>query len=130
MNDKILALEKYIQPGKRVHLVGIGGVSMASLAEVLQGAGVLISGSDWHESPTVLRLRSHGIVVHTGPQRAENIVGAECVIRNAAARDDNPEIVAARAAGIPVFELECLPNEAAARLSYETMRRKAEEIGL
>ncbi len=97
-------IHNYIKPGCRAHLVGIGGVSMASLAEVLQGAGVLISGSDWHESATVARLRQHGITVHTGPQRAENIAGAQCVIRTAAAHDDNPEIVAARAAGIPVFE--------------------------
>ena len=97
-------IHDYIAPGRRAHLVGIGGVSMASLAEVLHKAGVLISGSDWNESPTVTRLRSLGIQVFTGPQQAENIQGAECVIRTAAAHDDNPEIAAARQSNIPVFE--------------------------
>ena len=97
-------IRDYMKPGTPVHLVGIGGVSMASLAEVLLSAGVAVSGSDWHESATVQRLRSLGIRVFTGPQKAENIEGAVCVIRTAAAHDDNPEIAAARAAGIPVFE--------------------------
>ena len=97
-------IHNYIKAGHRAHLVGIGGVSMASLAEVLHGAGVIISGSDWHESEKVARMRSLGIQVFTGPQKAENIKGAGCVIRTAAAHDDNPEIAAARAAGIPVFE--------------------------
>ncbi len=77
---------------------------MAPLAEVLQGLGVKVSGSDWHESDKVEHLRSLGISVAVGPQRAENIRGADCVIRSAAAHDDNPEVSAARAAGIPVFE--------------------------
>lgn len=97
-------IQQYIRSGCRAHLVGIGGVSMAPLAEVLQGAGVLVSGSDWHESDKVQHLRSLGIQVFTGPQRAENIKGAQCVIRTAAAHDNNPEIAAARASGIPVFE--------------------------
>ena len=97
-------IRDYMKPGTPVHLVGIGGVSMASLAEVLLSAGVAVSGSDWHESATVQRLRSLGIRVFTGPQKAENIEGTVCVIRTAAAHDDNPEIAAARAAGIPVFE--------------------------
>ena len=50
MNDRILALEKYIQPGKRVHLVGIGGVSMRPLGLVLQGMGLIVSGSDMNAS--------------------------------------------------------------------------------
>ena len=97
-------IRDYIQPGLRAHLVGIGGVSMAPLAEVLHGAGVIVSGSDWHESDKVDHLRSLGIQVFVGPQKAENIAGTGCVIRTAAAHDDNPEIAAARAAGIPVFE--------------------------
>ena len=97
-------IHDYIRPGQRAHLVGIGGVSMASLAEVLLGRGMAITGSDWKESATVLHLRGLGIQVFTGPQKAENIAGAACVIRTAAAHDDNPEIAAARAAGIPVFE--------------------------
>ena len=96
-------IHEYLRPGRRAHLVGIGGVSMSPLAEVLRGAGVEITGSDVQESATVARLRSVGIHVVIG-HRAESVQGAECVIRTAAVHDDNPEIAAARAAGIPVFE--------------------------
>ena len=96
-------IHDYIRPGKRAHLVGIGGVSMSPLAEVLHGAGVEITGSDMHESATVAHLRSLGIPVVIG-HLPESVQGAGCVIRTAAVHDDNPEIAAARAAGIPVFE--------------------------
>ena len=97
-------IQEYIIPGRHAHLVGIGGVSMSSLAEVLFKNGMKISGSDWQESAKVAHLRELGITIHTGPQNAENILGADCIIRTAAAGEDNPEIAAARAAGIPVFE--------------------------
>lgn len=96
-------LEKYITRGSKAHLVGIGGVSMAPLAEVLKSVGVTVSGSDMNESESVLHLRSMGINVHVG-HTAENILGADFIVRTAAARDDNVEIAAARSAGIPVFE--------------------------
>ncbi len=96
-------IHEYIKPGKRAHLVGIGGVSMASLAEVLLGSGLTITGSDIRESVTVRHLRDKGIGVTIG-HLPENVQGADCVIRTAAAHDDNPEIAAAMAAGIPVFE--------------------------
>ena len=98
-----LDIRPYIAPGRRAHLIGIGGVSMAPLAEVLHGAGMAITGSDMRESPAVEHLRSLGIPVHIG-HRAENLGGAELVIRTAAAHDDNPEVAAAHAAGVPVFE--------------------------
>lgn len=96
-------IHNYITPGRRAHLVGIGGVSMAPLAEVLAGMGMVITGSDMKESAAVEHLRALGVSVSIG-HRAEHIAGAELVIRTAAAHDDNPEIAAARAAGIPVFE--------------------------
>ena len=96
-------IRDYLQPGKRAHLVGVGGVSMASLAEVLHGAGVTVTGSDQQESATVLHLRKLGIEVVIG-HLPESIQGADCVVRTAAVHDNNPEIAAARAAGIPVFE--------------------------
>ena len=96
-------IRPYIAPGRRAHLIGIGGVSMAPLAEVLHGAGMVITGSDMREGPTVEHLRSLGITIHIG-HRAENLGQAELVIRTAAVHDDNPEITAAHAAGIPVFE--------------------------
>lgn len=54
-------IHSYIRPGAHAHLVGIGGVSMSPLAEVLHNAGVVISGSDLHESAAVSHLRSLGI---------------------------------------------------------------------
>lgn len=97
-------IQEYLRPGRRAHLVGIGGVSMAPLAEVLHRAGVIVSGSDWHGSDKVAHMRGLGITVYVGPQEAGHVHDADCVIRTAAAHDDNPEIAAARAAGIPVFE--------------------------
>ena len=91
------------QPGKRVHLVGIGGVSMRPLAIVLRDRGMEITGSDMNSSVSTDELIAKGITVYIG-HRAENVRGAACVVRTAAAHNDNPEIAAARAAGIPVFE--------------------------
>ena len=96
-------IHEYLRPGRRAHLVGVGGVSMSPLAEVLHGVGMTITGSDMQESRTVARLRSVGVHVVIG-HLAESVQGADCVIRTAAVHDDNPEIAAARAAGIPVFE--------------------------
>ena len=99
-NDTI---QNYIRPGNHVHLVGIGGVSMRPLGLVLQGMGLLVTGSDMNSSVSTDELIAKGIRVSIG-HREENIAGACCVIRTAAAHNDNPEIAAARAAGIPVFE--------------------------
>ena len=99
----VTELKEYLTAGRHVHLIGIGGVSMFPLAEVLNGAGLIVTGSDIHENDNVDHLISQGIIVHLG-HRAENIQGADLVIRTAAVHDDNPEIQAAHAAGIPVFE--------------------------
>ena len=103
MDNRSQAIKQYIQPGRRVHLVGIGGVSMRPLGLVLKGMGLLVTGSDMNSSVSTDELIAQGIHVSIG-HRAENIEGAECVIRTAAAHNDNPEIQAARAAGIPIFE--------------------------
>ena len=103
MENNSLAIQNYIQPGKRVHLVGIGGVSMRPLGLVLQGMGLIVSGSDMNSSVSTDELIAQGIRVDIG-HRAENIVGVDCIIRTAAVHNDNPEIAGARAAGIPVFE--------------------------
>ena len=96
-------IEEYLIPGKHVHLVGIGGVSMRPLGLVLQGMGMLVTGSDMNASVSTDELISKGIDVTIG-HKAGNIRGADCIIRTAAAHNDNPEIAAARAADIPVFE--------------------------
>lgn len=104
MNDFLInELKKHIVPGSHGHLVGIGGVSMTPLAIVLHDAGINITGSDLKEGDSVRSLREHGIDVKIG-HSPDNIADADYIIRTAAARDDNIEIVAAREAGIPVFE--------------------------
>lgn len=96
-------LDAYLVPGKHIHLIGIGGVSMRPLGLVLRGMGMTVTGSDMNSSVSTDELISKGIEVHIG-HNAENIEGADCIIRTAAAHNDNPEIAAARALGIPVFE--------------------------
>ena len=96
-------ITEYLTPGHHVHLVGIGGVSMRPLGLVLKGMGMEVTGSDMNASVSTDELIGQGIPVAIG-HRAENIEGADCVIRTAAAHNDNPEIAAARAAGIPIFE--------------------------
>ncbi len=103
MNSRNEELKKYLLPGKRVHLVGIGGVSMRPLGLVLKGMGMVVTGSDMNASVSTDELIKKGISVSIGHQ-ADNIVGADCIIRTAAAHNDNPEIAAARSLGIPVFE--------------------------
>ena len=96
-------IRPYLVPGKRAHLVGIGGVSMCPLAEVLKGMGLQVQGSDMKESETVAHLRSMGIHVAIG-HSADNLGDCDLVIRTAAVHDENPEISGAIARGIPVFE--------------------------
>ena len=96
--------DTYHVPGKKGYLIGIGGVSMAPLAEVLHGEGLVISGSDMQRSEKVAELESKGIRVNIG-HHAENITpDLDFIVRTAAVRDDNPEIRAAHELGIPVFE--------------------------
>ena len=100
----MIEFDNFLSPGRKGHLIGIGGVSMSSLAEVLKGMGITVTGSDINEGRNVDELRANGFTVHIG-HRAENISDdIEFVVRTAAAHDDNPEIVAAHARGIPVFE--------------------------
>ena len=96
-------LNEYLVPGCHVHLVGIGGVSMRPLGLVLKGMGLYVTGSDMNSSVSTDELIAKGIHVSIG-HRAENVHGAACIIRTAAAHNDNPEIAEARVLGIPVFE--------------------------
>ena len=96
-------IRDYIVPGRRAHLVGIGGVSMCPLAEVLRGMGLQVQGSDMTESDTVRHLRSLGIPVAIG-HNAENLGDCDLVIRTAAVHDSNPEIAGAVARRLPVYE--------------------------
>lgn len=103
MMNRSEELKKYLAPGTHVHLVGIGGVSMRPLGLVLKGMGLLVTGSDMNASVSTDELIAKGICVSIGHDAA-NIEGADCVIRTAAAHNDNPEIAAARMKGIPTFE--------------------------
>ena len=87
---------------EQIHFVGIGGVGMCGIAEVLHNQGYRITGSDMGEGSTVQRLRSLGIQVYIG-HRVENIKGADVVVRSSAVDMNNPEISAARELRIPVI---------------------------
>ena len=103
MINRSVELKQYLVPGKRVHLIGIGGVSMRPLGLVLQGMGMTVTGSDMNSSVSTEELIAKGIQVAIGHQES-NIYGADCVIRTAAVHNDNPEVAGARKMGIPVFE--------------------------
>ncbi|HEX9805594.1 MAG TPA: UDP-N-acetylmuramate--L-alanine ligase [Alteraurantiacibacter sp.] len=84
-----------------IHFVGIGGIGMSGIAEVMKNLGYSVQGSDIAESVTVDRLRSRGIEVSIG-QAAGNIEGAAVVVTSTAVKRDNPEVVAALENRIPV----------------------------
>jgi len=89
---------------KRVHFIGIGGVSMSGLAEILVKDGFIVSGSDWNASAATHRLRGLGINVAIGPNDANNITAdMDLVVYTAAVKPENPERVAAEAMGIPIM---------------------------
>jgi UDP-N-acetylmuramate--alanine ligase len=84
-----------------IHFVGIGGIGMSGIAEVMKTLGYQVQGSDVAESANVKRLRDLGIAVAIG-QRAENLGDAQVVVYSSAVKADNPEFAAARAAGLPI----------------------------
>src|SRR5215469_15940651 len=84
-----------------IHFVGIGGIGMSGIAEVLANLGYHVQGSDLADSANVKRLRDKGIAVTVGHD-AKNLDGAEVVVVSSAIKRDNPELVAARARRLPV----------------------------
>lgn len=86
---------------KQLHFIGIGGSGMSGIAEVLLSLGYQVSGSDLSESASVKRLRTLGATITIG-HAANNIAGADVVVISSAVKADNPEVVAAKAARIPV----------------------------
>jgi UDP-N-acetylmuramate--alanine ligase len=87
---------------RRIHFVGIGGVGMCGIAEVLFNLKFKVSGSDAHESANTRRLRELGLTVHNGHD-AGHVAGSDVVVTSSAVKDDNPEVMAAKAAKIPVI---------------------------
>jgi len=100
-------IDQALKNARHLHFIGIGGSGMCPLAEILHSEGYHITGSDNNESETLARVRALGIPVFMG-QRAENITGAEMIVYTAALLPDNPELVAAKASGIPTFERAAL----------------------
>jgi UDP-N-acetylmuramate--alanine ligase len=88
---------------RRIHFVGIGGIGMSGIAEVLHNLGYLVSGSDSRESETTRRLGSLGLGVAIG-HCPENIGDADVVVRSSAVGHENPEVAAARQRLIPVIQ--------------------------
>ena len=87
---------------KHLHFVGIGGIGMSGIAEVLINMGYTVTGSDLKESETVKRLIGLGARVHIGHE-AQNVHDSDVVVISSAVRQDNPEVVEALSLGIPVI---------------------------
>lgn len=88
---------------RRIHLIGIGGTGLSAIARILIERGVTVSGSDRQLSPFVESLQASGAKITVG-HHADNVIGADLVIRSSAIPDDNVEVLAAQAAGIPVLK--------------------------
>jgi len=84
-----------------IHFIGIGGIGMSGIAEVLRNLGYTVQGSDAADGGNVARLREKGVKAFVG-HKAENVEGAEVVVVSTAIKPDNPELVAARVQRIPV----------------------------
>jgi len=98
------AFDEYLKHGKKGHLIGVGGVSMSPLAEVLAGSGITITGSDMNHSEKTAHLEQLGVKVYYGHDANNIEPDTQFVVRTAAVHDENPEIVRAHELGIPVYE--------------------------
>ncbi|HXF54228.1 MAG TPA: UDP-N-acetylmuramate--L-alanine ligase [Hyphomicrobiaceae bacterium] len=85
-----------------IHIVGVGGIGMSAIAEILHAKGFTVQGSDQKESANVRRLRARGIRVFVGHDPV-NLVGARYVVISTAVKPGNPELDAARARGLPII---------------------------
>ncbi len=88
--------------GGRVHIIGIGGIGMSAIAEIMAARGLEVQGSDQKDGANLRRLAEKGVKVFVG-QRPENLEGAASVVISTAVKDGNPELAAAREKGLPVF---------------------------
>jgi UDP-N-acetylmuramate--alanine ligase len=84
-----------------IHFIGIGGIGMSGIAEILHNLGYAVQGSDQSDNANVKRLRDKGITVNIG-HKAENIGTANVVVISSAVKKDNPEVIAARSASLPI----------------------------
>jgi len=88
---------------RRIHLVGVGGIGMSGIAELLANLGYAVSGSDAKRSSVTDRLATLGVTVATAGHAAVNVGNADVVVYSSAVRPDNPEVVAAKGRRIPVI---------------------------
>jgi len=94
----------FLEKGKHVYMIGIGGISMSGIADILVNMGYRVSGSDREESAITKNLEEHGIHV-VYPQKSDNITDdIDFIVYTAAIKDDNPEMIAAREKNIPMME--------------------------
>lgn len=103
MNGGKYMFLKEMDKTKPVHMIGIGGISMSGIAEILLSMGYTVTGSDSHLSEITERLEKNNIKVYNG-QRAKNVIGAGIVVYTAAIKPDNPELSKARELNIPTIE--------------------------
>jgi UDP-N-acetylmuramate--alanine ligase len=106
---------------QHIHFIGIGGIGMSGIAEVLANLGFRVSGSDLKKSEVTAHLEELGVEVNEG-HAAENVGDAHVVVRSTAVRDDNPEIVEARKRSVPV-----IPR---AEMLAELMRMKPHTVAV
>ncbi len=95
---------------KRIHFTGIGGISMSGLAEILASQGYIITGSDIKSSSITQKLENSGIKISIGHQ-AGNVAGADLLVYTAAVTPNNPELVAASQANMPLIDRAALLGE-------------------
>ena len=88
---------------KNIHFVGIGGIGMSGIAELLLNQGFEISGSDLNDSELISRLKNLGAEIQTG-HRAEYVQNCDVLVYSSAVQEDNPELIAARERGIPIIK--------------------------
>jgi UDP-N-acetylmuramate--alanine ligase len=100
-NRRLQATGDLAKAFPRVHFIGIGGVGMSGIAEVLCTLGYQVSGSDNADNTVTRRLAGLGIKVHRG-HAAANVLDTDCVVVSSAIRKDNPELMEARARRIPI----------------------------
>jgi UDP-N-acetylmuramate--alanine ligase len=98
-----MTTHRYIERTAHVHFVGIGGIGMSGIAEVLLNLGNTVSGSDLKESEMTRKLAALGARVVTGGHKAENLLDCDVVVVSSAVKKDNPEVLAARQKKIPVI---------------------------
>ena len=94
---------RQLEPGLHIHLVGIGGTGVSAIALVLLGRGFVVSGSDMQESKYSAELRKRGATIYLGHSSAY-ISGADMLLISSAIPESNPEVIAAKLAGVPIYK--------------------------